>query len=170
MADINIGSDALLVTALNDNDRVTITRLATSQQVATMTVADFRTLLCGIDYSMLTEQIVPGEFWIDNDGKTKKQVYRRTFVGSFNSTTATNLVLAYGIRSYEVVHSSILAGAGDSVIDNKVTDEGYIAPGTNTSWTIQNRLETNICQLAIVGQALLNKDLRYVVTLKYTKI
>lgn len=41
MADINIGSAALLTTTLNDNDRVTITRAATGQQVATMTVGDF---------------------------------------------------------------------------------------------------------------------------------
>lgn len=42
MADVNIGSDALLVTTLNDNDRVTITREATDQQVATMKISDLK--------------------------------------------------------------------------------------------------------------------------------
>jgi hypothetical protein len=39
--DINIGDDALLTTELADNDRITITRAATGQRIATMTVANF---------------------------------------------------------------------------------------------------------------------------------
>lgn len=39
--DINIGDDALLTTELADDDRITLTRAATGQQIASMTVADF---------------------------------------------------------------------------------------------------------------------------------
>lgn len=79
MADVNIGSDTLLVTTLNDNDRVTITRQATSQQVATMKVADFRKIMCGIDYSTLVEQKVPGIFAY-NKNRERSQVYVQSFL------------------------------------------------------------------------------------------
>lgn len=83
MADINIGSDTLLVTALNDNDRVTITRQVTSQQVATMTVDDFRKSLYDFDYSLLTEHPT-GEWFINMDG-VRKPVYAQTFIGTIGS-------------------------------------------------------------------------------------
>lgn len=43
-----------------------------------------------IDYTSLTEQIVPGEFWLDENG-TKKQVYIRTFylTGSLSENSGT---------------------------------------------------------------------------------
>ncbi len=41
MANIILGDDALLTTALTAKDRITLTREATGQQIATMTVANF---------------------------------------------------------------------------------------------------------------------------------
>lgn len=42
--------------------------------------------LAGIDYSLLTEQEVPGEFWL-NRHRVKKQVFTRCFSGTTPSTT-----------------------------------------------------------------------------------
>ena len=84
MADINIGSDQLLVTTLNDNDRVTITLQETNQQIATITIEQFRQHLQTAilpDYRSLTEMAIPGEIIIGEDG-TEKQVYGRRFIGT----------------------------------------------------------------------------------------
>lgn len=82
MADKNMGSDALLTTELTDNDRVALTRAATDQQIATMTVKDFRAKLAGMDYTSLTEHAIPGKFFMDFNGQLK-QVYSRAFIGTF---------------------------------------------------------------------------------------
>lgn len=127
MSDINIGSDALLVTTLNDNDRVTITRAATGQQVATITAANLRKSMRGVDYSLLTEQIVPGVKWSDQNG-VQRQVYERIFKGTAPNPSASGgegtrvTLISSGALRAVVLQSSVYVGNGEipqgSMIDN----------------------------------------------------
>lgn len=154
MADVTIGSDALLVTTLNDNDRVTITRQATSQQVATMKVAEFRKTMI-LDYSSLTEKIVPGEFWYDKNGN-KKQVYIRAIIAN----TAGGHVIFYGATGLVSVNGYVINGTSgniDCILANYFSFiDIYISP--QGTWANEFRM---------VKKG--DKDLDFCIVVKYTK-
>lgn len=150
MADISIGSDGLLTTTLNDNDRVTITRAETGQQVATMKVSDFRASLCGMDYSALTEQAVPGEFFVDRSGN-RKQVYGRRMKLSATLIQADTQVCVYfytiianvsGVIDVSGILSIPYTGGG--------ANEGDVLIYTMSGAYIQN--EHYRCQLYVYSQ------------------
>ena len=168
MADINIGSDQLLTTTLSDNDRLTFTRAETGQQIATMTVGNFRKNTA-IDYTSLTERIVPGEFWASPNSSTKKQVYIRTFIGVLGSTK--RLVLATGIDSANVERSCILNTSGQKVEIGYITRvyQGAINEVYGTS--LVSALATAEGELILIwGNAgELADNTPFSITFKYTK-
>lgn len=162
MADINIGSDQLLTTTLNDNDRLTFTRIETGQQIATMTVGDFKKAIV-IDFSSLTEQKIPGEFWVDADGTTKRQVYQRTFIGTTNSAAGGFSVLTSGVKAFNVECSNVFGGTSSFPIAFVNYSGGTF--GRDYLYQIYNSTGTII--LAMYGETVTNRP--YVITLKYTK-
>lgn len=168
--DLNIGSDALLVTTLNDNDRVTITRQATAQQVATMKVADFRNSLRGVDYSLLTEQIVPGEFWRDNYNALK-QVYQKTLLGTVSSDKGTNTTLIQGVKFVKYVEGGIIGYAWGGL---QYVQPGFVRPFNNeiypgTIYDFHYNLFSNsgTVYIAEAGNSLRGQP--FSITLKYIK-
>lgn len=90
MADKNIGDPALLTKELATTDRITITREATGQTIATMTVEDFlawmTTRIKPVHGDDTVEHLIPGEFVVDAEG-VKKQVYGRRCTGTIGATT-----------------------------------------------------------------------------------
>lgn len=78
--------------------------------------------MTGIDHSILTEQIVPGEFWVGFDG-TKKQVYTRTFrfstlcylLSSENSGTWNVSYTIPGISGIMSVSGTVKRGNGEII-------------------------------------------------------
>lgn len=60
---------------------------------ATPYIPNSADIALAIDYSLLTEQIVPGEYWIGDDG-AKRQVYVKTYRG----TTPSNLAQSTEMR------------------------------------------------------------------------
>lgn len=181
MADINIGSDQLLTTTLNDNDRVTITKADTGQQVATMKVADFKATIGGRDYSVLTEREVPGEYFLDVSG-AKKQIYTRTYV--FDSSFAKYLYGTYAA-------AFIMGGGIEAVIDcvgyTYMIQDEYTQPllpvlqnitSSNTSLYMVDfsvnsvnggRLVCNILSVGVDKDNVIGKSIKGFVAVKYIK-
>jgi hypothetical protein len=71
-----------------------------------------------VDQTLLTEQICPGEFWLDMVGR-KRQVYQKTFVFTPNSQ---DVVLQTDVYAFEIVRASILT---DEDIIRDARDFGY---------------------------------------------
>ena len=115
--DINIGSDQLLTTGLAADDRVILTKAATGQQVASMTASGLAAALRPMirdDYTSTGEWAVPGEFWPALSGSGKKQVYCRTFTGTFPSQVSGSyleLVLATNIENFSVVSGQLTSSS-----------------------------------------------------------
>lgn len=79
--------------------------------------------LAGIDHSLLTEQAVPGEFFIDFDG-TKKQVYTSTSITKF---TSTDQVVAYCGIPVEIPTLTVIYRQGENLFfKNLVDGAGFI--------------------------------------------
>lgn len=71
-ADLPVASSPSSIGHLRAVDTDGASALASPEQLREMV---------GMDYSLLTEQVVPGEFFPYRDG-TKRQVYVRTFIGT----------------------------------------------------------------------------------------
>lgn len=99
---LNFFDDALLVSEAKSTDRIGLFRKDSSgNNEKTVTVSD---LIASInpDYTSLTEQLVPGEFWVGVDG-IKRQVYVQTFIGTINPNTLITPVRG-GVRAAQIVY------------------------------------------------------------------
>lgn len=73
--------------------------------------------MLGIDYSILTEQAIPGEYFIDRDGN-KKQVYVKTLRGTYPTTMPQYNVIEHIVPSD---HPSLLLSIHAAAIaDNEI--------------------------------------------------
>ena len=116
-----------------------------------------------LDYTNLEEQIVPGEFWLDEDG-IKRQVYCQSFVGTLN-TESDSTALLNGVHNVQIVQGYInyqnkynmpffsIHGNGN-VIQTTYLTSVYVS---NTYHTIWINADTGL------------RGAKYAITVKYTK-
>lgn len=114
---------------------------------------DIMTLI-GYDYSLLTEQVVHGEFWCDHTG-TRKQVYVQTFIGTLATTQGypTDLLIAPQVMPIFSACNSIVGNGTDSY------NLGY-------KWDGFKKHSGEYCVFSLDKQTL---GQVFVITLKYIK-
>ena len=123
-----------------------------------------------IDYSLLVEQEVPGEFWLGFDGATRKQVYVRTFTGTTLPGFYTDDQFDPYYPYYQMLGSSP-AMENVSVVNAWIRlpeyRPGCDLGGENYQWDIVPSLSGLKLYFKKSPGALGNR--RYSITVKYTK-
>lgn len=115
-----------------------------------------------LDYTSLSEQAVPGEFWLDEDGVTQRQVYVRTFAGTTPVTAydITNGLLFKILGSHVIKQTGLIhATIGGAYPYNAITDEEWFGLSTSSAgvWITCNKNNTVLTEKT------------YIITLKYTR-
>lgn len=118
-----------------------------------------------IDYTSLQEQIVPGEFWLGEDG-TSRQVYCRTFKGTLSSDE-TYTAITGGIWNAQIVQGYINENNQYNMPFNLIHATSGEAELNYLATMYVNR----VSKILIISYSpnSLAKGADYVLTVKYTK-
>lgn len=117
------------------------------------------------DYTILSEQIVPGEFWLGEDG-TSRQVYCRTFKGTLSSDE-TYTAITGGIWNAQIVQGYINENNQYNMPFNLIHATSVEAELNYLATMYVNR----VSKILIISYSpnSLAKGADYVLTVKYTK-